>query len=453
MSAANLHLEELLSPASTEAFFRDTWEKKPLLIARENDGHYAGLLSLSDVDQVIAFTRPEFSDAAAFEAASPKRPTYVRGSLDRPGRSREEGPRLADLRQVFDRGTSVVIMAMQHRWPAVARLCRNLEKTFHCPVHANLYLTPAGAQGFAAHYDPHEVFVLQLEGAKTWRVYERAAVLPLPSQDGSFPATPLGSAREMTLNAGDLLYLPRGHVHEAYTAQSYSLHLTVGVNVYRWADLLHHVLEHMGRQDVRLRESIPGGALPAVTPDLKEHFRELLAALAAPGQSSDEFLYAALHALGDQFFNQMQMLPGNQFRSPADLDRITAETVLENTAAGLCRVVQGEAGAAIEFPGNRVGGPHRIAAALEFVAQATRFAVRDLPDELNAQAKVVLARRLVREGLLTVVAQILPVDDIITRGTTAGAPPGNGQLQPSTSAWETLKLEQHVQSGGLTVET
>ena len=61
--------------------------------------------------------------------------------------------------------------------------------------------------------------------------------------------------------------------------------------------------------------------LPAITPDLKARFRELLAALAGPSES-DELFYAALHALGDQFFNQMQMLPGNQFGSPADLDRI-----------------------------------------------------------------------------------------------------------------------------------
>lgn len=30
----------------------------------------------------------------------------------------------------------------------------------------NLYLTPAGAQGFQAHMDGHEVFVLQLDGPK-----------------------------------------------------------------------------------------------------------------------------------------------------------------------------------------------------------------------------------------------------------------------------------------------
>jgi len=39
-------------------------------------------------------------------------------------------------------------------------------------VGANVYLTPAGTQGFAPHFDDVEVFMLQLEGKKRWRLYE-----------------------------------------------------------------------------------------------------------------------------------------------------------------------------------------------------------------------------------------------------------------------------------------
>ena len=33
------------------------------------------------------------------------------------------------------------------------------------------YLTPAGAQGFAPHFDDIEAFILQTEGSKRWRLY------------------------------------------------------------------------------------------------------------------------------------------------------------------------------------------------------------------------------------------------------------------------------------------
>src|SRR5207248_4395413 len=80
-------------------------------------------------------------------------------------------PGVRELHQVYEQGRTIVVMTMQHRWPPAAVLCRCLEAAFHCPVHANMYLTPKGAQGFDAHFDPHEVFVLQLEGRKTWRLY------------------------------------------------------------------------------------------------------------------------------------------------------------------------------------------------------------------------------------------------------------------------------------------
>src|SRR5262249_41294677 len=161
--------------------------------------------------------------------------------------------------------------------------------------------------------------------------------------------------------------------------------------------------------------------------------------------AADDVLNGALCTLGDQFFSEMQMLPGTQFDAPDSLDRISDETVLENTAAGLCRIVTGEAGTAIEFPGNRVGGPHRITAALEFVAGATRFAVRDMSDDLNTQAKLVLVRRLVREGLLAVVVPDTPVEKIVSAAGNEAMTAGSPMPLTDESAWETLILEQIVQ--------
>ncbi|HEV3021176.1 MAG TPA: cupin domain-containing protein [Pirellulales bacterium] len=254
MSATSFELERLLSPHMPDEFFRDIWEKRPLAVARGDERHYDGLLSMSDVDKVIAFSGPKFTDAAAFRAQAQSPPTFVRGVLDDQGSySSQPDPGIAELRQVFDAGKSLVIMAVQRRWQPVAELTRNLEAVFHCPVHANMYLTPPDSQGFAAHFDTHEVFVLQLEGVKYWRLFRAAEDLPLVSDDAGRPRQPLGTFEECCLAPGDLLYIPRGHVHEAFTSQVPSLHLTVGINVYRWADVLHHALAVAGRCDVRFR--------------------------------------------------------------------------------------------------------------------------------------------------------------------------------------------------------
>ena len=60
---------------------------------------------------------------------------------------------------------------------------------------------------------------------------------------------------ELTLRAGDTLYLPRGWLHDALTSASDSLHITVGVNVYTWIDALRAAVESLA-DDVELRRSV-----------------------------------------------------------------------------------------------------------------------------------------------------------------------------------------------------
>jgi ribosomal protein L16 Arg81 hydroxylase len=403
MEATSFDLAQLLEPVAADAFLRDTWEKEPLVLRRGEPGYYAELFSLADVDRVIAFTRPRFTEPGAFRGGPPAARTYVQGWLpDRQLVPSEVYPGIGDLRQVFAQGRSVIIRSMQHRWPAIAALCRNLEAVFHCPVHANLYLTPPAAQGFEPHLDTHEVFALQLDGAKLWRLYGPAATLPLAEDKMSLPRARLGSPREVRLEAGDLLYIPRGHAHEAFTTDSSSLHLTVGVNVYRWADLLHQALAEVTRRDARFRETLPPGTilgqpLPA---GVMQRFQELLRALEQAARPED-----AARRLGDQFFDELAMLPAATFVPPEGVERMSLDTLLARRPGAICRVLVDGEGAVIEFPGGRLGGPARIAAALHFVAGTERFPVRDLPDGLGDDAKLVLARRLVREGLLSVVRE------------------------------------------------
>jgi hypothetical protein len=399
MFAPSQILTDLLSPIDGDMFFRQHWELAPLHVSRDEPQRYGAVFTRGDVDQLIAYTRPRFQNPSAFDGQSAGRPTYLRGVLSGQPAAPQFEPGLADLRAAYDQGQSVVIMSMHHRWPAIARLCRGLEAVFHCPVHANLYLTPPGSQGFSAHYDPHEVFALQLEGVKHWRLFDRVEPFPL-AETVRVPEPPLGPFKEVCLRAGDLLYIPRGHVHDAFTKGESSMHLTVGINVYRWADLLHQAVDCAARRDVKLRQSAPGGALSGSNAGLKQEFQNLLAVF-SDSTRSDQLFDAATDSLANLFFSQMLMLPGTQFSSQFDLDLVGLDTVLEKHPQTICRVLENEQGVAIEFPGNRVSGPHRIASALRFIARTARFAVRELPDELNAQAKVVLAKRLVHEGLLT----------------------------------------------------
>jgi ribosomal protein L16 Arg81 hydroxylase len=398
MSVGDFDLARLIWPVEPEAFFRDTWEKRPLALARTDRRYYAGLFAPHEVDALIYFTRPRF-----FGADDPRQPAspVVRG-LDADGRSpsNPNEPGLLALRHMQAQGKTILVHSLQERSAAVAALCRSLEMTLCHPVHVNLYLTPRGTQGFGPHFDDCDVFIVQIDGFKHWRLYGPEQDLPLQGAHGDVPRERLTSpAQEVRLNSGDLLYLPRGHVHEAFTSQQASLHLTIGVEVFRWADLLASALACVSRQDVRFRQAVPPGLLGNSTaPEaLRERFHEMLQLLADSAQ-----LDGALANLAEQFINELRALPDGRFTQAPDAEHIDLDTVLDRRPGTICQVIDEGESVSVQFPGNRVRGPRQIAPALHFLAAtAGGFTGRALPDNLSDNAKLILIRRLVREGLLT----------------------------------------------------
>lgn len=127
--------------------------------------------------------------------------------------------------------TKIGLLNPQTFIPELHRFNATLQEYFHSMVGANVYLTPANSQGFAPHYDDIEAFVLQIEGKKEWLLYAPRnddEVLPRESSE-NFRQDELGDpAFKVVLSPGDLLYFPRGWIHQARTAgNQHSLHITL----------------------------------------------------------------------------------------------------------------------------------------------------------------------------------------------------------------------------------
>ena len=112
------------------------------------------------------------------------------------------------------------------------------------PVQINAYITPKQSQGFSAHYDVHDVFVLQIAGSKRWVFHEPVHPDPLPSQPWTRyrGAVEARAAEEPSaddvLEEGDVLYLPRGFIHSAEALGGVSAHLTIGIHSHTRHDLV-----------------------------------------------------------------------------------------------------------------------------------------------------------------------------------------------------------------------
>ena len=69
-------------------------------------------------------------------------------------------------------GFTASMYALHEKWAPLTRLCQQAGIGLGFPFRVNMYMTPPGSQGFTAHSDCHDIFVLQLHGRKRWTVYE-----------------------------------------------------------------------------------------------------------------------------------------------------------------------------------------------------------------------------------------------------------------------------------------
>jgi hypothetical protein len=231
------------------------------LLAGGAADRYAGLLSITDLDAFLrtdAARHPRVTMADGARQGSAAIPTdeYLQS----------EGNRI-DLPRLLarhDAGGSLVVSQFHELHQPLAQFCRGLEKVFLHPVQANIYLTPPGAQGFRVHFDTHDVLVMQVSGAKSWRVWDDIP-FPLPSRATPWAnkQSPNGTAHALTLNPGDALYLPRGVMHEAaaQSGDAPSLHITIGFLEASIADMLRELLEILEAENPALRASIPSWRL------------------------------------------------------------------------------------------------------------------------------------------------------------------------------------------------
>jgi lysine-specific demethylase/histidyl-hydroxylase NO66 len=169
---------------------------------------------------------------------------------------------------LFADGSTLVLQALHRVWPPVLEFCQQLAGELGHPVQANAYVTPPQNQGFSAHYDVHDVFVLQVAGEKQWRIHRPVLDSPLRDQPwNDRKADVERSAQEpalmeAVLRPGDCLYLPRGYLHSATALGGVSIHLTLGVHVWtRFAlaeQLIDQALKNLADRPA-LRASLPLG--------------------------------------------------------------------------------------------------------------------------------------------------------------------------------------------------
>jgi bifunctional lysine-specific demethylase and histidyl-hydroxylase NO66 len=372
-----------LEPVGLDEFLAGAFEREPLAISRAEAGRFDAILSADDVERLVCargIRVPAFRLVADGAPLPPRE--YTEDIAWRPS-SFDGLARVDRVAAAHAAGATIVLQALQLHWQPAAVYCRGLEQRLGFPVQANAYSTPAAARGFAVHHDTHDVFVLQVSGTKRWRIYAPVLELPTSSQRWS-PALgdPGRPVDDVTLEPGDTLYLPRGWPHEAVTQEDDSLHITVGMHVPTRLDALRAALDEC-RDDVEFRRSVgPDGEIPR---ELLDRLADRLAPEAVAARARRRFVDSRRPVLDDGL---------TQVRAAASLG---AGDVVERRDS----VIAECDGTTLRFEGKEIRFPEVARDALAAVAEAERpFTAADLPGTLDEKGRLVLVRRLIREGFL-----------------------------------------------------
>jgi len=173
------------------------------------------------------------------------------------------------------------------------------------------------------------------------------------------------------------------------TSDTASLHLTVGVSISTWLDALQAALKEAAKEEVGLRRGVPADG------EAPEGLLDLLASRLTPDSVSSRRRRSFVQSrrpVREDAFDQMRAL-----------EELDVETSLARRETVIFDLVIGDQNAALSFEGRDLRFPARIGSELEFLAATEGpFRLADLPGRLDDAGRLVLGRRLVREGFLRI---------------------------------------------------
>lgn len=379
----------MLQPLPVEVFLDEIWATRHHHIQRCRPGYFDDLLpGPSAVDALLERVQPEPSAVRLVKGGQDKdRAGYLRddGSLDA-ARARDG---LAD-------GYTIVLNGLERYLRTVATVSHSLEVELNFPTRVNAYVTPPASTGFVPHYDPHDVLVLQIEGSKTWRLSTEAPVPPHEIQGRKgVGADGLTSAIEVSLHAGDVLYLPRGQVHSAETRADPSVHLTIGLHAPTVLTLITHALQALSLRDPGLHTRLSPRHLDddGVRAALGDLVRDTLRAVQEPGIVAD-----GLGALEDVLARRGRCPPVGRVSDTVGID---ARTLVRKHQPLYARVTRVGDRVVLQFAQLSVAAGLDHEAAMRFLASSTEpFRVGELPG-LSAPQQTGLVQTLLLNGFLT----------------------------------------------------
>ncbi|HEX6719213.1 MAG TPA: cupin domain-containing protein [Pyrinomonadaceae bacterium] len=382
----------------------------PLLSRRAQlRGSFDDLLNLDAADELLSrrgLRTPFLRMVRDGELVSSRQFTCSGG----PGATVDDQVRDDRVAELFAGGVTIVLLGLHRNWPPLIDFTRRLAGELGHTVQANAYITPPSSRGFSAHYDVHDVFVLQVVGNKHWKVHRPVCPSPLSNESERqhfvrVAAEEKELARvaaeeepvlDIVLEPGDVLYLPRGYVHSAMSLGTTTAHLSVGVHsVTRFA--LVEALCALLAERIELRASLPIGIDFGDPAQLAPHLHTVVDELAMALREVPAVDVARW--VRDKVWADVTPEPVGPIAQASFAMELHPEQVVR-CRAGLRWSLRSEQDLIVlEMPDSAIMLPAVTRSAIQVLLGGGDVVVGELPG-LNDDDRLVLVRRLLREGVL-----------------------------------------------------
>lgn len=255
-------LQDLLAPITPERFMAEHYDRAPLHIEGGAD-KFAAVLDWAGINRLLDMTHvwTETSLKLVLDSVPVPPAQYSVKATSRDGAPVLQ-PVAAKVQDWVRRGASVVMNDVDSLTPGLAAVSDALEGAGFGKAQANVYISWQSHKAFHAHYDTHDVWAVQVEGEKTWNVWEGRAEWPIAhplfrGQPQEHHERAKGGLRaRVHLKKGDILYLPRGWYHDALAEAPNSVHVAYGVHAPLGMDLMN-ILTERALHDPEFRKPLP----------------------------------------------------------------------------------------------------------------------------------------------------------------------------------------------------
>ncbi|GAB2923446.1 ribosomal protein uL16 3-hydroxylase [Rheinheimera gaetbuli] len=223
-----LHLGEL----SITEFLNEYWQKKPLLLK-------GGFQNFTD-----PLTADELAGLATEEEIESRIVSCTKQQWDM-----HTGP-FTDFSVFGDSNWTLLVQAVDHWHPLAAKLLDPFRFIPNWRIDDLMVSFSAPGGGVGPHLDQYDVFIIQGEGKRRWRVgMPDSSLQQLCPHPRLLQVSAFTDCIDVITEPGDILYIPPGCPHEGVSIEN-SLNYSVGFRAPAQKDLLIGVADYLIDHDI-----------------------------------------------------------------------------------------------------------------------------------------------------------------------------------------------------------